>query len=267
MKRLSFAAAFAASFILLTSANPSFAIGIDTASSPLADTIANSARGVAGSMGSVGYCFRGVKRALKRVGFVLTGSEAYMAKQQLAEHPQFEEVELDDLQIGDILVHGASRRHPHGHIAVYLGDNKEASDHVGKLITGARYGGTTVWRVKPEIALEPADSLDHSYDVEADAAQETTPNENDEVATTDVEAAPEPTQEVAMATETAPDAAPQTPIADEVIQAPSLVNNTPQHVLLANNFSSAMIQVMQLAQSAQISFTQAIANAFSAFGS
>jgi hypothetical protein len=45
------------------------------------------------------------------------------------------------------MVHGKSSKHPHGHIAVYLGNEKEASDHVGKVIRKGRYGGTTVFRM------------------------------------------------------------------------------------------------------------------------
>lgn len=114
----------------------------------MARMIALEARGVAASMSSVGYCYRGVKRALKKVGVALTGGEAFMAKSQLADDPRFTKVPMSKLQTGDILVHGASKAHPHGHIAVYLGNGKEASDHIGRLITGGRYGGTTVFRVK-----------------------------------------------------------------------------------------------------------------------
>lgn len=109
-------------------------------------SIAGSAKRVASSMRSVGYCYRGVKRALKHAGVTLTGSSAFMAKRQLESDSRFQKVALSKLKVGDILVHGKSKAHPHGHIAVYLGNGKEASDHVGKLITGRRYGGTTVFR-------------------------------------------------------------------------------------------------------------------------
>jgi hypothetical protein len=97
-------------------------------------------------MGSVGYCYRGVKRALKKAGVTLSGGSAFMAKGQLEDDERFRKVPLSKVQKGDILVHGKSKAHPHGHIAVYLGNGKEASDHIGKLITGRRYGGTTVFR-------------------------------------------------------------------------------------------------------------------------
>lgn len=161
MKRLSFAASIATSLILFTTVVPSEARTISTASnetsSPFAQKIAGSARSVARSMGSVGYCFRGVKRALRKVGVSLEGGSAYMAKDQLADNELFQRVSIEDLRVGDILVHGASARHPHGHIAVYLGNGKEASDHVGRLITGARYGGTTVFRAAPETVVATAE--------------------------------------------------------------------------------------------------------------
>lgn len=103
-------------------------------------------------MKSVGYCFRGVKRALKKVGVKLDGNSAHQAKAQLSSDSRFKKVPMSKLREGDILVHGKSRRHPHGHIAVYLGNKKEASDHIGKLVTGRFYGGTTVFR---PIGLDP----------------------------------------------------------------------------------------------------------------
>lgn len=99
-------------------------------------------------MSSVGWCYRGVKRALKKIGVALEGSSAFMAKSQLASDRRFTKVSIKSLKTGDILVHGASKAHPNGHIAVYLGNGKEASDHIGRLITGTRYGGTTVFRAR-----------------------------------------------------------------------------------------------------------------------
>lgn len=113
---------------------------------PLALKIASSAKNVASSMDSVGYCFRGVKRALKVVGIGLKGTSAYQAKRQLQKDERFKQVSMKNLKKGDILVHNRSRKHPHGHIAVYLGDKKEASDNIRKVVSGRNYGGTTVFR-------------------------------------------------------------------------------------------------------------------------
>jgi hypothetical protein len=116
-----------------------------------AASIACTAASVATKMGSTGYCYRGVKRALNKFGVELTGCSAYMAKDILKEDERFKVVgvnEFDDLQPGDILVHGKSKVHPNGHIAVYLGDGQEASDHVQKLVTKGRYGTAVVFRMK-----------------------------------------------------------------------------------------------------------------------
>lgn len=121
----------------------------------LGSKIAKSATAIASDMNSKGYCYRGVKRALKTVGVKLTGGSAYMAKAQLLKDKRFQVIskapklkkqDLNSLRKGDILVHGKSKRHPNGHIAVYLGNNKEASDHIQKLVTGASYSSTTVFR-------------------------------------------------------------------------------------------------------------------------
>jgi hypothetical protein len=121
---------------------------------PEPEHIAERAHAQANSMKSVGYCYRGVKRALKKVGVSLTGTAAWMAKDQLLDDERFLMVPAKNLRIGDIVVHGKSRAHPYGHIAVYLGDGKEASDHVQKLVMGGRYGGTSVFRVRTELALK-----------------------------------------------------------------------------------------------------------------
>lgn len=74
-----------------------------------------------------------------------------MAKDQLSSDERFEEASFNDLQPGDILVHDRSSNHPYGHIAVYLGNDTEASDHVQQLISGEQYGGTTVFRLVASI--------------------------------------------------------------------------------------------------------------------
>jgi len=104
----------------------------------------------------MGYCYRGVKGALRPLGVNLSGSAAYQAKGQLLRDKRFESVavkNVHDLQPGDILVHGASSSHPYGHIAVYLGNKHEASDHVQKVVLNGPYNGTTVFRCDPQNAL------------------------------------------------------------------------------------------------------------------
>lgn len=114
--------------------------------SGIASSIVDSARKMALKMDSNGYCYRGVKRALKPLGIVLAGNAAWMAKEQLFDDGRFHTVSSQDLQPGDILVHQASAAHKYGHIAVYLGEGKEASDHIQKVVVGGRYGGLTVFR-------------------------------------------------------------------------------------------------------------------------
>ncbi len=113
-----------------------------------AESIAKSAQKTAHQMGSTGLCYRGVKKGLSQNGIHLTGGSAYMAANQLAKSNEFVEVKPGDTQRGDILVHNRTSRKKHGHIAVALGNGKEASDHVGNLVNTASYGGTRVFRAK-----------------------------------------------------------------------------------------------------------------------
>jgi hypothetical protein len=113
--------------------------------------IASRARVLAAKTKTMGWCFRAVKGALKPFGIVLQGAAAWMAKDQLMSDDRFEAVSFDDLQPGDILVHDKSNNHPYGHIAIYLGNDTEASDHVQQLINGEEYGGTTVFRLNAPI--------------------------------------------------------------------------------------------------------------------
>lgn len=134
------------------------AAAVVTVSKPLsaqqgAAWIASRAKFVAAKTKTIGWCFRAVKGALKPFGIVLEGAAAWMAKDQLMNDDRFEAVSLDDLQPGDILVHDRSNNHPYGHIAIYLGNDTEASDHVQQLITGDEYGGTTVFRLTSPISF------------------------------------------------------------------------------------------------------------------
>jgi hypothetical protein len=113
--------------------------------------IASRARAVAARTKTIGWCFRAVKGALKPFGIVLQGASAWMAKDQLMNDDRFQPVSFDCLQPGDILVHDRSSNHPNGHIAIYLGNDTEASDHVQQLIDGEEYGGTSVFRLASPI--------------------------------------------------------------------------------------------------------------------
>jgi hypothetical protein len=112
----------------------------------VADKLARKAEQVATRMDTVGWCFAGVKQALQSVGVALYGAAAWMAAPQLKQDARFHVVDNASLQKGDIMVHGRSPAHPYGHIAVYLGNGKEASDHVQKVVLGGRYGKTEVFR-------------------------------------------------------------------------------------------------------------------------
>ena len=89
------------------------------------------------------------------------------------QDPHFSIVPISTLRKGDILVHGKSSTHPYGHIAVYLGNNQEASDHIQPLITGGTYGGTVVFRVLDQFALPTAKiTLPQTYSAEQSSALE-----------------------------------------------------------------------------------------------
>jgi len=116
--------------------------------------LAKDACSVANQMDTSRYCYRGVKRALAKSRVTLEGMSAYMAKDQLDRDDRFEKVLVTNnlvsakLERGDVIVHpqnylpGESK--PDGHIAIYLGDGKEASDHVQQLIGGK----ATVYRMR-----------------------------------------------------------------------------------------------------------------------
>ncbi|MBX9720924.1 MAG: C40 family peptidase, partial [Candidatus Obscuribacterales bacterium] len=113
----------------------------DNSSSDLAFSIARAAENNANRVGTVGWCYREVANTLDRFGVHLSGSSAYMAAPQLAANKHFHEVSTDHLKKGTVLVFGPSQGHPHGHITVYLGNGREASDHVQSLVNFNHYGG------------------------------------------------------------------------------------------------------------------------------
>lgn len=99
------------------------------------ELIARAARRVASEMGSVGWCARGVQRALARAGlpeFVGSGN-AWNMLNPMMRSGKFEVVPAHQVREGDI----ALRQRPgdYGHIAVMLGKDRngrqlEASDHI-----------------------------------------------------------------------------------------------------------------------------------------
>jgi LysM repeat protein len=110
---------------------------------PKAAHLANVAKRVASQMNTRGWCARGVFNSLQAAGLRIPRSaSAYMAARTLANDNRFREVKLTDAQIrklppGAIIVSGPynSRGNPHGHIAVTLGNGREASDHLGAVGT------------------------------------------------------------------------------------------------------------------------------------
>lgn len=87
-------------------------------------------------------CFRYVKMGLQTaLGLTLVGKHAYMAADQLALAPNFQEVQKKPLDLpalppGSVVVWGRSKRHPSGHISVADGQGFEISDRVRQQITG-----------------------------------------------------------------------------------------------------------------------------------
>jgi hypothetical protein len=100
--------------------------------------LAAAGESVANSLKSKGYCYRGVKKAVKEaLGVNLTGGSAYMAADQLASSSKFTEVtgqfpngdSLENLPPGAIVVWDKNNKHPYGHISIASGNGTEYSDH------------------------------------------------------------------------------------------------------------------------------------------
>lgn len=109
----------------------------------LGNNLANIAEKNANAQNTKGLCFKGVRTTLEKAGLSegeIRGASAYQAADMLANHKNFREVdvsknELKELPAGCIIVWdrnyvGTKKGDIHGHIAVTLGDGKEASDHV-----------------------------------------------------------------------------------------------------------------------------------------
>ena len=110
---------------------------------PNAGRLASSAEAMASSMNTTGWCAKGVNRSLAAAGLPVNPlPSAYMYGDVLARDSRFREVSLSDEQIrqlppGAVVVTAAynSPGNPHGHIAVTLGNGREASDHVANIST------------------------------------------------------------------------------------------------------------------------------------
>ena len=112
----------------------------DFGGSGMGNAIARSADRVASTMGTSGYCYRGVKAALRPFGVNLTGGSAYMAADQLANNPRFREIQVSREQLrslppGAVVVWNRGPGRPHGHISISLGGGREASDRHRRQIT------------------------------------------------------------------------------------------------------------------------------------
>jgi len=105
-------------------------------SSALGARLAARAERIARARNTVGKCYSAVADAVDlEVARFLTGMSAWMAADQLARRAEFREVrvvgaDLLRLPKGAIVVWRKTGASPHGHISVYLGNEREASDHV-----------------------------------------------------------------------------------------------------------------------------------------
>lgn len=113
--------------------------GTYTGDLPSNTTLAAAAESMASSMGTTGWCLKGVNNTLEQVyGFRLSYNSAYQAIPALQSRSDFTEVtnqyksasDLKNLPAGAIVVWENSSNHPHGHISIALGDGREASDHI-----------------------------------------------------------------------------------------------------------------------------------------
>lgn len=149
--------------------------------------MARSALYTAKKMASNGWCYKGVTDALKPLGVELFGPAAYMAKDLLDNDPRFKQVravEPAQLHPGDVIVHGPTGSHPYGHIAVYLGNNHEASDHVQDVVLNAigPYSYSVVFRYDEqyEYITELRKLNDDAIQVGSADTQELSPSSSDE---------------------------------------------------------------------------------------
>ncbi len=117
--------------------------------------IVKSAINTANQMNTTGKCAKGVGDALRAVGINVKNMSAYNEdlgaynmSEALEEQGAFEEIDLEDEELlpGDVLVYGATDKKEHGHTSIYLGNGKEASDHVQALTDPSKYDGVQAYR-------------------------------------------------------------------------------------------------------------------------
>jgi LysM repeat protein len=118
--------------------------GRNLSGSAFGNKFGDAAERSARQLNSVGSCALGVNNALAAVGVGGRG-HAYQKAEMLARDPHFREAnisasDLPNLPRGAVIVWGRSGAKPYGHVAVALGDGREASDHIQRQITGGRYG-------------------------------------------------------------------------------------------------------------------------------
>lgn len=116
------------------------------------NVFANIAEANAEDKNTVGNCLQGVREALEKAGFTKggggsLGASAYQAPEKLMSNPNFKanftqtnvttgnDLKGKSLRRGTVIVWQPSPGHPHGHITVIVGKDKngrmmEASDHV-----------------------------------------------------------------------------------------------------------------------------------------
>jgi peptidoglycan hydrolase-like protein with peptidoglycan-binding domain len=113
-------------------------------SGQLARAIADTAKSIALARGTVGWCYNAVADAIEaNLPDFMYGERAWMAADQLADHPRFKEIkppaDMNKLPVGAVVV-WAKGSSESGHISVYLGNGREASDHVADQMQ-SHYGG------------------------------------------------------------------------------------------------------------------------------
>jgi len=109
----------------------------------LANKLANIAEKNAYRTNTIGRCAGGTNDALEKAGLAngeTRVASAYQADAKLRNHKNFKQVavsreDLSKLPAGCVIVWQASPGRPHGHIAVTLGEGREASDHVQNIKT------------------------------------------------------------------------------------------------------------------------------------
>lgn len=115
--------------------------------------IASSGYQTASRMNTRGKCATGVGDALraigidvKRMGEVNPNQSAYNMAEILDERDDFEEVDYNDMEPGDVLVFGANNKHVHGHTSIYLGNGQESSDCVRNVSNPNKYSWAKAYR-------------------------------------------------------------------------------------------------------------------------